>query len=123
MAKDTVADFLTSLRNAKLAGKTQIETPSSKLVAGIAKILKSAGFLGNVKIENGLLRLELKGPTSFNSLKQLSKPGLRRYVKTGQIPWPQDGRGLVILSTPKGLLTGQQARKQRVGGEPICEIW
>ena len=123
MAKDTVADFLTSLRNAKLAGKTQIETPSSKLVAGIAKILKSAGFLGNVKIENGLLRLDLKGPTSFNSLKQLSKPGLRRYVKTGQIPWPQDGRGLVILSTPKGLLTGQQARKQRVGGEPICEIW
>lgn len=123
MVNDTIADFLTRLRNASMSGKDNVNVESTKTIEKIAKILQSEGFLSKVDKNERELNVTLGRDWPITHIKRISKPGIRRYVKTTQVPRPKGGMGLVILSTPKGILTGDQARKQKVGGELICEVW
>lgn len=123
MYNDTVSDFITRLRNAFMAGKSPIRVRASKMVEAIADILKKEGFIVSIEKDGRELALELNMEMPLSHVKRLSKPGIRRYVKYSTIPRPRSGFGMVIVSTPKGVLTGHQAQKQKVGGELICEIW
>ena len=123
MYNDTISDFLTRLRNASMAGRVEVPIRSSKTVLDIAGILKNEGFIASIKTEDNKVTVSLDKDWPITHIKRLSKPGVRLYVKTNKIPRPRGGTGIVILSTPKGHLTGSQARKQKVGGELVCEIW
>lgn len=120
---DAVSDFITQLRNASAAEKETVVIRSSKIIRAIAEVMKNSGFVANIAVDGRNLSVSLNGTQPFNHIKRLSKPGLRRYVKTTEIPKPFSGLGTVILSTPKGVMTGLQAKKQKVGGELICEVW
>lgn len=128
---DPVADFLTRLRNANSAFHEEIILPYSKLKANIAEILKSEGYVQAVKVVDGevgkSLQVELKyGPNrerSISGIKRVSKPGLRVYAKSTEIPRVLGGLGIAILSTSSGLLTDRQAAKKGVGGEVIAYVW
>ena len=123
MYNDTVSDFLTRVRNAFMADKEVISVKHSKMVEAIASILKKEGFIKTYEVDGYEAKVTLNAETPINHVKRLSKPSIRRYVKSTEIPKPKSGFGMVILSTPKGVLTGHQARKQKVGGELICEVW
>jgi len=123
MYNDTISDFLTRLRNASMSGKLEVPIRPSRSVLDIAGILKSEGFIASIKNEGNATTIGLEQDWPITHIKRLSKPGVRLYVKNNEIPRPRGGTGIVILSTPKGHLTGSQARKQKVGGELICEIW
>jgi len=123
MYNDTISDFLTRIRNAFMAGRKDTQVRYSKIVESIADILKKEGFIVSFEKNGYLLDVVLNQEMPLGHIKRLSKPGIRRYVKTTEIPKPNSGFGFVILSTPKGVLTGHQARKQKVGGELICEVW
>ncbi|NBW72886.1 MAG: 30S ribosomal protein S8 [Microbacteriaceae bacterium] len=128
---DPVADFLTRLRNANSAFHEEISLPYSKLKANIAEILKTEGYIQAVKVLDGevgkTLQVELKyGPNrerSISGIKRVSKPGLRVYAKSNEIPRVLGGLGIAILSTSSGVLTDRQAAKKGVGGEVIAYIW
>jgi small subunit ribosomal protein S8 len=128
---DPVADFLTRVRNAIRAKQQKVDVPASKLKLEIARILKEEGFISNYKAteENGqkLLRVYLKYGTSneaaISNLNRISKPGCRVYVGRTEIPRVLGGLGINILTTPKGVMTGRDARKNGVGGEILCEVW
>ena len=126
---DPVSDLLTRIRNSKDAKHRFVDLYSSKLLVGIVKVLKEQGFIDNfiVDDEKKKMRIFLKysGNRSpvINGLKRVSKPGLRRFVNVKQIPKVFSGFGIAILSTPKGILDGEKARKERVGGELLCNIW
>lgn len=123
MYNDTVSDFLTRVRNASMAGKPNVQARFSKLVENIAQILKKQGYILSITKEENHLNIVLNLDMPYGQLKRLSKPGIRRYVSYKDIPRPRSGFGTVILTTPKGVMTGQQAHKQKVGGELICEVW
>ncbi len=123
MYNDTVSDFLTRLRNAFMAEKKIARVRYSKMVEAIAEILKREGFIVSIAKDGHYLDLVLNMDTPISHIRRLSKPGIRRYTGSNRIPRPKSGFGMVILSTPKGLLTGAQATKQKVGGELICEVW
>lgn len=123
MYNDTISDFLTRLRNASMAGKLEVPVRPSKTVLDIAGILKSEGFIASITTDENKLTVSLDKDWPITHIKRLSKPGVRLYVKSDKIPRPRGGTGIVILSTPKGHLTGSQARKQKVGGELVCEVW
>jgi len=128
---DPVADLLARLRNAIHARQQKIELPASKLKLEIARILKEEGYISNYKVaeEKGrrVLRLFLKydagNEASITKLVRISRPGCRVYVRRSEIPRVLGGLGINILTTPKGVMTGRQARRQGVGGEVLCEIW
>jgi len=128
---DPVADFLTRLRNANSAFHEEISLPYSKLKANIAEILKSEGYIASVKVLDAevgkTLNVELKyGPNrerSISGIKRVSKPGLRVYAKSNEVPRVLGGLGIAILSTSSGLLTDRQAAKKGVGGEVIAYVW
>jgi small subunit ribosomal protein S8 len=128
---DPVADFLTRLRNANSAFHEEINLPYSKLKANIAEILKAEGYVQAVKVVDAevgkTLQVELKyGPNrerSISGIKRVSKPGLRVYAKSTEIPRVLGGLGIAILSTSSGLLTDRQAAKKGVGGEVIAYVW
>ncbi len=128
---DPVADFLTRLRNANGAYHETVSLPYSKLKAGIAEILKSEGYIAAVKVEAAevgkTLTVDLKyGPNrerSIAGIKRVSKPGLRVYAKSTELPRVLGGLGIAILSTSSGLLTDRQAAKKGVGGEVIAYVW
>jgi len=128
---DPVADFLTRLRNANSAFHEEINLPYSKLKANIAEILKAEGYIAAIKITDAEvgknLNIELKyGPNrerSISGIKRVSKPGLRVYAKSTEIPRVLGGLGIAILSTSSGLLTDRQATKKGVGGEVIAYVW
>ncbi|MCX6485793.1 MAG: 30S ribosomal protein S8 [Rhodoluna sp.] len=128
---DPVADFLTRLRNANSAYHEQISLPYSKLKAGIAEILKKEGFVGAIKVEDAevgkTLIVDLKyGPNrerTIVGIKRVSKPGLRVYAKSTELPRVLGGLGIAILSTSSGLLTDRQAAKKGVGGEVLAYVW
>ena len=128
---DFIAAFLTQIRNASRAGKTNITVPGSKLTARIAEILKQEGFLENFKvIEEGskrMIRVHLKyirgKQSAIQSLIRVSKPGLRRYVGSEEVPRVLGGLGVAILSTSKGIMTDREARNAKIGGELICKVW
>lgn len=130
MVTDPVADFLTRIRNGNMAGLETVEAPASRIKANIAKVLKDEGYIRNFRLvrtgTKHYLRIYMKyenGEKAITGIKRESKPGLRRYVDCEKLPRVLNGAGTVILSTPKGVITGREAKKQRVGGEVLCSIW
>lgn len=127
---DPIADMLTRLRNAAGARKSTFSMPYSKLKSEIAKILKKEGYISDYELDTTGKHPELKIRTKFVNktsaiagLKRVSRPGLRRYVGAGEIPRVLGGMGIAVLSTPRGILSGHEARKQNVGGEVLAYIW
>ena len=127
---DPVADFLARIRNAIRARHQKLDVPASKLKAEIARILKEEGYISNFKTqeEEGklILRVYLKyGGTeaAICDLARISRPGCRVYIGHDEIKLVQGGLGICILTTPKGVMTGRQARREGVGGELLCEVW
>lgn len=128
---DPVGDFLTRIRNAMRARHQKLDVPASKLKAEIARILKEEGYIANYKPteEEGMkvIRVYLKYNTNNESvirdLKRVSRPGCRVYQGKNEIRRVQGGFGIAILTTPKGVMTGRQARREGVGGELLCEVW
>ena len=131
MMTDPIADMLTRIRNASKAKHEKVDIPSSKLKVEIAKILKDEGFVKNVKLvkdrRQGVIRVYLKYTDEdlpvLQGLKRISRPGCRVYAGNNAIPKVMEGLGTTILSTPKGVLTGRQAKKDNVGGEVLCQVW
>lgn len=128
MFNDSIADMLTRIRNAATARRTDVVMPYSKMRESIARILKDNGYLVSFKVaEAGNFKsLEVTLPSesdAITSLIRVSKPGRRVYVGTDEIPLVLGGRGLVILSTSNGVMTGRDARKAGLGGELICKVW
>lgn len=129
-ATDPIADFLTRVRNAVKARKKFVDIPASKMKIGLAEILKSQKFIKDYNVvednKQNVLRIHLQyvnGVSSITGMKRISTPGLRTYVGKDEIPRVLGGLGISILSTPKGLLTDKQAKKDSVGGELVCQIW
>jgi small subunit ribosomal protein S8 len=129
---DPIADMLTRIRNATMARHSQVAMPSSKMREEIAKILKEEGFIQDYEILPGkfpslLIHLkytrERRARPVITGLNRISKPGRRTYVGHQDIPRVRSGLGISILSTSKGLMTGEQARRQGIGGEIICYVW
>ena len=133
---DPIADMLTRIRNAVLAGHTLVAMPSSKLKLEIAKIMKDEGYLEGFDIAESddspqkVLRLKIKYVGErrerrpvISGIERVSKPGRRIYSKKQDIPWVLSGIGVAILSTPKGVMTGARARQLGVGGEILCKVW
>ena len=128
---DPVGDMLTRIRNASRAHHDKVVVPASKLKVEIARCLKDEGFLADVVHHDaqpqGELTLMLKyGPDKqpvIQGIKRISKPGLRRYVPVRDIPRVLSGLGISILSTSQGIMTDREARKRKIGGELLCEVW
>ena len=126
---DPIADMLTRIRNASQVYKQEVILPYSKMKMSIAQILVRAGYLakaeeGKEKLPSIILTLKYdNGLPAVRNLKRISKPGARCYVKKGELGKVLNGFGLAILSTPKGILTDNEARKAGVGGELLCEIY
>ena len=127
MTTDPIADMLTRIRNGINSGKTEIIVPYSKLKASIAEIMQQNGYLGKVSVvEQGSfkqLSIQLDPSSQPESLVRVSKPGRRIYAKANEIPSVRTGRGIVIVSTPAGIMTGKDARNKGVGGELICKVY
>lgn len=133
---DPIADMLTRIRNAGMAGHPAVAMPSSKIKVAIAKILKEEGYIAGYELVDGktegqkVIRIRLKYVGErrerhpvITDLERVSRPGRRVYTGKQEIPWVMSGMGIAIISTPKGLMTGQRARQLGVGGEIICKIW
>lgn len=127
---DPIADLLTRIRNAAAVGKTEVRVPSSKLKKVVAEQLKKNNYLAGVKVEAGkprdtlVITINKPGENSaINEITRLSKPGRRVYVGADDIPRVKSGRGLVLVSTSKGVITGHEAVKQRLGGELLLKVY
>jgi len=128
---DPIADMLTRIRNGSKAKLEKVDIPSSKLKLEIAKILKDEGYIKNLKMvkdrRQGVIRVYLKYTDEevpvIQGLKRVSRPGCRVYAGNDAIPKVLAGLGVAILSTPKGIQTGKQAKKDNVGGEVLCHVW
>jgi small subunit ribosomal protein S8 len=131
MITDPIADMLTRIRNAVRARHPRVDMPASKLKAEIARIMKEEGYLSTYKIvdenKKKVLRVFFRYTNDRRSvltgLRRVSRPGCRRYVAKNEIRAVVGGMGISILSTPRGIMTGQSARKEGVGGELLCEVW
>jgi small subunit ribosomal protein S8 len=131
MMTDPIADFLTRIRNGNLARHKTVVCPSSKLKMRIAQILKDEGYLADVQEESKgsqklltlTLRYDERNSPVIEGLTRVSRPGLRRYVNADKLPKVRGGLGMSIVSTSKGVMTDHQARKDRVGGEVLCQVW
>ncbi len=133
---DPISDMLTRIRNAVAMGHNQVALPSSKIKVAIAKILKEEGYIAGYEVADGkvanskVLRIRLKYVGErrerrpvISGLERVSRPGRRVYTGKMEIPWVLSGMGIAIVSTPKGVMTGQRARQLGVGGEVLCKIW
>ena len=127
---DLIADSFTMVRNAIMARKENLDVPASKITESIFEILKREGYIDNLKrIEDkkqGILRVYLKWngrKSAIKTLRRISKPSLRRYASKAKVPVVLRGKGLAILSTPKGIVTDKEAREQGVGGEVLAFVW
>lgn len=127
---DPIADLLTRIRNAAMVGKHEVRVPSSKLKKTIAEQLKKNNYLADVKIEAGsprdtlVITINKPGENSvINEITRMSRPGRRIYVGVGEIPKVKSGRGMVLVSTSKGVITGHEAIKQRLGGELLLKVY
>lgn len=131
MNTDPIADMLTRIRNAVRARHPRVDLPASNLKVEIARILKEEGYVSNYKVvdenKRRVLRIVFRYAADRRSvltnLKRISRPGCRRYVGKNEIRPVVGGMGVSILSTPRGIMTGQSARKEGVGGELLCEVW
>jgi len=131
MMTDPIADLLTRIRNALVAGHESVQAPASKTKIAIARVLRKEGFIKNFEVvRDGVkrtIRIDLaysgrKEPT-ISGLRRVSKPGLRVYVQKREIPRVYSGLGIAILTTPQGVMTGQEAWRRQVGGEVLCYVW
>jgi small subunit ribosomal protein S8 len=131
---DPIADMLTRIRNAIMARHTEVSIPHSKIKAEIARVLLAEGYIEQFNIGKEKpypwIHIQLKyagerreRKSVISGLKRVSKPGRRIYTGSKDIPWVLSGMGIAILTTPKGVMTGQQARRERVGGEILCYVW
>jgi len=133
---DPIADMLTRIRNAQVVGHAVVAMPNSSLKAEVARILKEEGFIEAFEVAEGekaflkMLRLRLKYVGErrerrpvITGMVRVSRPGRRVYTRKQNIPWVLSGMGIAILSTPKGVMTGQRARQLGVGGEILCKVW
>ncbi len=127
---DQVADLITRIRNAIMVGKTEIRVPTSKLKVAIAEGLKKNHFIEDVKVEDasprGILCVTINKPDEnprINEITKISKPGRRIYAGVDEIPTIKSGRGIVLVSTSKGIMTGTEAKKERLGGELILKVY
>ena len=127
---DQIADLITRIRNAALVGKTEISVPTSKLKVAVVETLVKNGYLVSSKVEEGTPRGTLivtianPGETvRFNEIEKVSKPGRRVYSAAEDLPTVKSGRGMVIVSTSKGLMSGREAKKNHLGGEVLVKVW
>lgn len=127
---DQIADLITRIRNAVLVGKNEILVPTSKLKAGVVEVLAKNGYVASFEIVDGkprgMLRVlinEAGSNAKINEIAKVSKPGRRVYSSADELPVIKSGRGMVIVSTSKGLMTGREAKKNRLGGEILVKVW
>ena len=127
---DPIADLLARVRNAGAAGKSEMFVPYSKIKAEIVRILKEEGYITEYSVDTEAAHPRIKitnkianRTSAITGLKRVSRPGLRRYVGTREIPRVLGGMGVSILSTPRGILSGREAKKQNVGGELLAYVW
>ncbi len=130
VSTDPIADMLSRIRNAIMVGKNEVNLPYSSMKERLAKEIKSAGFIDEVKTDDSVdfkrLVLTINAPGTnarISKIERVSKPGRRMYAKSEDIPKIMNGRGVVIVSTSQGLMTGDTAKKKRVGGELICKVY
>ncbi|KKU83158.1 30S ribosomal protein S8 [Candidatus Gottesmanbacteria bacterium RIFCSPLOWO2_01_FULL_49_10] len=130
MVTDPIGDMLIQIKNAYLARKKTVILPHSKMKEYLAKILKAEGYLSDIHVNGEDPKHDLELHLVYNNsepaltdLKRKSKPGLRVYVGAGSIPMVVGGMGVAILSTSKGIMTGREAKKLKIGGELLCEVW
>ncbi len=130
VSTDPLADMLTRIRNAASVNKESVSLPHSKLKESVARILSEHSFIGSVEVTDGstgkqlVIAISKDGRQSvINEVTRLSKPGRRLYTSADAIPTFKGGRGIVIISTSKGIMTGKEAKAQRLGGELICQIY
>ena len=136
MINDPIADMLTRIRNAQMAGHAAVAMPSSNIKKEIARILKEEGFIEDYEVATGekvsqntlTIKIKYAGERRFRKpvitgIERVSRPGRRVYTRHDEIPWVLSGMGISILSTPKGVMTGQRARQEGVGGEILCKVW
>ena len=127
---DQIADLLTRIRNAMTVGKNEIFVPTSKLKVGVVDVLKNNGYVASYEVVDGaprgMLHVVISEPgraARINEISKVSKPGRRVYSSADDLPTVKSGRGMLIVSTSKGLMTGKEARKQRLGGEILVKVW
>jgi small subunit ribosomal protein S8 len=130
MMTDPIADLLSRIRNASIARHDRAELPASKLKAAVAEILKSEGFIADVRQGEGdakkltiVLKYGRDRTSAIDGIRRVSRPGRRVYVRHDRIPRVFSGLGISILSTSRGLMSDREARRQKVGGELLCEVW
>ncbi|HIE51756.1 MAG TPA: 30S ribosomal protein S8 [Armatimonadetes bacterium] len=131
MLTDPIADMLTRIRNANRMKHKTVEIPASKVKIQIVRILQREGYIRSYRIlrdhKQGVIRIKLKygpeGEQVITNLQRVSKPGRRIYVRCREIPRVRAGLGIAILSTPKGIMTDEEARRRHVGGEVLCYVW
>ncbi len=131
MVNDPIADMLTRIRNASMVKQKQVVMPHSKIKVNIAEILQQEGFIDAYAVMEDkpqsklVLRLKYtpQGRPVITGLERVSKPGRRYYSGAKDIPWVRSGLGINIVSTPKGLMTGRKARREKLGGEILCNVW
>ena len=134
MMSDPIADMLTRIRNGLLAGKATVEVPTSKIKVDIARILKEEGFMEDFTVGDekpfALITIKLKyygarreRKPVITNIQRVSKPGRRVYRGRTDLPRVLSGIGIAIVTTPKGVMTAQQARRERIGGEVLCYVW
>jgi len=126
---DPISDLLTRIRNAGMARHSKVTIPHSKLKESVAAILKQEGYVADVTVEGATiksiivsLKYDQKRPVIVG-LRQISTPGLRRYVRSTEIPRVLGGMGVAVVSTSRGVMSGQDAKKQNLGGELVCYVW
>ena len=129
MSIDPISDMLTTIRNGLKARLYSVETPASGLKGEIARVMKESGYIADAVTTTEFpkklvitLKYSDKAAPAITEIKRVSKPGLRHYASVGKIPSVLDGMGLVILSTSKGVMSGVQAKKEKLGGEVICTV-
>jgi len=129
MMTDSIADMLSQIRNAIAVGKREVSLPYSKVKEAVAKALVENNYLETTSIDGEGSKKQLVitifpegGTASISNLKRLSTPGRRLYCRADEIPAVKSGRGMIIISTSKGVMSGQKAKEQRLGGELICEV-
>ena len=128
---DPIADMLTRIRNAIMARHDSVPIPSSKMKLSISRILKEEGFINDYEVLRDkshrvikiALKYDVKNQPIIGGLERVSKPGLRVYVERKEIPRVHGGLGITIVSTPEGVMTGQQAWRKGIGGELLCSVW
>ncbi len=127
---DQIADLITRIRNAIMVGKTEVRVPTSKLKVAVAESLKDAGYIDSCEVEAGEPRGTLHivinaedAPARITEITKVSKPGRRVYTGADDIPTIKSGRGIVLISTSKGIMTGREAKKQHLGGEVLIRVY